>query len=135
MASIFSKIISGEIPSTKVYEDAHTYAFLDIGPASRGHTLVVPKQEYPDIYSIPPDVLAAVMASVQRVATAISQSLHPDGLNIVQNNGAAAGQTVFHFHVHLIPRWDGDRAMLPWKTQQFEQDELSAIAASIRQHL
>lgn len=135
MPSIFSKIISGEIPATKVYEDAHTLAFLDIGPASRGHALVVPKQEFPDIYSMPPETLAHVMQAVQRVAHAIRDALQPDGMNIVQNNGAASGQTVFHYHVHVIPRWNGDDVMQPWKTLQLEQDEFQAIAESIRQQI
>lgn len=135
MPSIFSKIISGDIPATKVYEDAHALAFLDIGPASRGHTLVVSKEELPDIYTIPPEMLAHVTQAVQRVALAIHAGLQPDGLNIVQNNGAASGQTVFHYHVHLIPRWNGDRVMQPWKTLEFESSELQAIAETIRRHI
>ncbi|KPV48281.1 protein hit, partial [Kouleothrix aurantiaca] len=115
MASIFSKIVSGDIPAIKVYEDDATLAFLDIGPASRGHTLVVPKNEHADIFSIPPATLVAVMRTTQRVALALREVLRPDGINIIQNNGAAAGQTVFHLHVHLIPRWEGDNAVRLWK--------------------
>lgn len=135
MPSIFSKIASGEIPSAKIYEDERTFAFLDISPASRGHTLVICKDEHPDIFSIPPDLLAAVARTVQRVALALRDTLNPDGINIVQNNGAASGQTVFHYHVHLIPRWSGDGVMLPWAPRQAGQDELRALASEISNHL
>lgn len=132
MASLFAKIASGEIPAIILYEDSHTLAFLDIGPASRGHTLVIPRDEYADLYAMPPELLAAVMATVQRVATALRDTLAPDGLNVVQNNGVAAGQTVFHYHVHLIPRWAGDDVIQPWQVQQLSQDELQAIAEQVR---
>src|SRR5690349_3639215 len=99
MPSIFSRIVSGEIPALKVYEDAETLAFMDINPASRGHTLVISKDEHPDLFAIPPQTLAAVGRTVQRVAQALRDVLKPDGMNIIQNNGPAAGQTVFHFHV------------------------------------
>jgi histidine triad (HIT) family protein len=131
MPTIFSRIVSGEIPSVKIYEDAQTYAFLDIGPASRGHTLVICKAEYADLFSIPADVLMAVQQSVQLVARAIHRTLQPDGINIIQNNGAAAGQTVFHYHVHIIPRWEGDQAFTFWKPGQASPAELQAIAAQI----
>lgn len=134
MPSIFSRIASGDIPAITVYEDADTLAFLDISPASKGHTLVIAKAEYPDIYSIPPALLVAVGATVQRIAVALHAALQPDGLNILQNNGSAAGQTVFHYHVHLIPRWNGDQVVQPWRTLDMQQDELRAIAAQIRQH-
>ena len=132
MPTIFSKIISGEIPSIKLYEDQHTLAFLDISPASRGHTLVVTKDAFPDLFTLPPATLLAVTQTVQRVALALREALQPDGLNILQNNGAAAGQTVFHYHVHLIPRWAGDQALQPWTQQQFTQQALLATAEQIR---
>ena len=118
MPSIFSKIVSGEIPALKIYEDQETLAFMDINPASRGHALVISKDEYADLYAIPPETLAAVRRTVQRVALALRAALQPDGLNIIQNNGAAAGQTVFHYHVHVIPRWEGDNAVRLWQPQQ-----------------
>lgn len=130
--SIFARIISGEIPAAKVYEDALTLAFLDIGPASRGHTLVIPKDAYPDLWSMPPELLAAVSATTQRVAQALRDALHPDGLNVVQNNGEAAGQTVFHYHVHLIPRWNGDHALGGWHPQRVDPTELATLAQQIR---
>ncbi len=132
MASIFSRIISGEIPAVKIYEDDQVIAFLDIAPASKGHTLVVPKQEYPDLLTVPPELLALVQQTVQRVAQAIQQSLQPDGMNIVQNNGTAAGQSVFHYHVHIIPRWEGDRALRLWNPQQTPTEDLQMVADLIR---
>jgi histidine triad (HIT) family protein len=135
MPSIFSKIVSGEIPSIQLYEDEQTLAFMDISPASRGHTLVISKEEYPDLWTIPPETLAAVARTTQRVALAIRDTLSPDGMNIIQNNGAAAGQTVFHYHVHLIPRWEGDNAVRLWQPRAANQDELRALANELRQAL
>ena len=135
MPSIFSRIVSGEIPALKVYEDAETLAFMDINPASRGHTLVISKDEHPDLFAIPPQTLAAVGRTVQRVAQALRDVLKPDGVNIIQNNGAAAGQTVFHFHVHIIPRWEGDNAVRLWAPKPAEQAELRALAEQLSQAL
>jgi histidine triad (HIT) family protein len=131
MASIFSRIVSGEIPALKVYENQETLAFMDINPAAHGHTLVISKGEYPDVWTIPPETLAAVAHTTQRVALAIRQTLKPDGLNIIQNNGAAAGQAVFHFHIHLIPRWEGDNAVRLWRPTSADQTELRALAEQI----
>jgi histidine triad (HIT) family protein len=133
MPSVFSKIASGEIPSIKVYEDEQTLAFMDISPASRGHTLVICKEEFADLWSISEEMLAAVTRTVRRVALGLRDALKPDGLNVIQNNGAASGQTVFHYHVHLIPRWEGDNALRLWRPQQADQDELRAAAEQIRQ--
>jgi len=128
MSSIFARIVSGEIPALKVFEDHETLAFMDISPASRGHTLVICKHEYPDIFSIPPTTLSAVSHTTQQVALALRDVLAPDGINIIQNNGAAAGQTVFHYHVHVIPRWDGDAAVRLWQPQSADQAALRALA-------
>jgi histidine triad (HIT) family protein len=133
MPSIFSKIVSGEIPSLKIYEDEQTLAFMDINPAARGHTLVICKEEYPDLFEIPPETLAAAARTTRHVARAIRAALKPDGLSIIQNNGAAAGQVVFHYHVHLIPRWDDDHVLRLWKPQQGDQAELRSVAEQIRQ--
>jgi histidine triad (HIT) family protein len=132
MASVFSKIASGEIPAITLYEDDATMAFMDISPASRGHALVICKQEHADIFAIPPELLAVTARTVQRVARAIHHALQPDGMNILQNNGAASGQTIFHYHVHLIPRWEGDGVLQPWSHLQASQDELRALADQIR---
>jgi histidine triad (HIT) family protein len=135
MASIFSRIVSGEIPAARLYEDDQTLAFLDINPASRGHALVICKQELPDLLSLPPELAAAVARTAQVVARAIVAALQPDGFNIVQNNGAAAGQVVFHYHVHIIPRWAGDRALSPWRPGSATPDELRELAAAISAQL
>lgn len=131
MATIFSRIVQGDIPSIKIYEDAHTYAFMDIAPASRGHTLVICKAELADIHEIDEESLVAVAKTTQRVAKAIRDALQPDGINIIQNNGAAAGQTVFHYHVHVIPRWDGDGAIGLWEPNSVNSDQLHALSAQI----
>ncbi len=132
MASIFTRIVRGELPAAKVYEDSATLAFMDINPASHGHVLVICKEEYSDLFSIPPDTLAQVTRTVQRVALALNAALAPDGLNIIQNTGLAAGQTVFHYHVHVIPRWDGDGALGLWRPRAGERSQLSALAEQIR---
>ncbi len=135
MASIFSRIVSGEIPSAKVYEDEQTLAFLDINPASRGHTLVICKEELPGLLDLPPELLCAVARTTQIVARALMESLKPDGLNVVQNNGSAAGQVVFHYHVHLIPRWEGDGAVRGWRPGSSTPEELAALATQIAAHV
>lgn len=135
MATIFSRIVQGEIPSIKIYEDEHTYAFMDIAPASRGHTLVVCKAELANLYEIDEVSLIAVAKTTQRVAKAIQDALNPDGLNIIQNNGSAAGQTVFHYHVHLIPRWDGDDAVGLWQPHASDMNQLKALADQIQRTL
>lgn len=131
MDCIFCRIVAGEIPSHKVYEDEHTLAFLDIRPSARGHTLVIPKQHTADLFDIAPDSLAATMASAQAVAHILRTKLQPDGMNLFQNNGAAAGQEVFHFHVHLVPRWQGSRASLQQRGET-DHSALGALAAELR---
>lgn len=134
MASVFSRIVKGEIPSAKVYEDDLTYAFLDINPASRGHALVVCKEELPGLFDLPPELVAAVAQTAQRVARAIMAVTGADGFNVIQNNGAAAGQTVFHYHVHIIPRWEGDGALAHWRpgpTPADLRDFAAQVAARI----
>lgn len=135
MATIFSRIVQGEIPSIKIYEDNLTYAFMDIAPATRGHTLVICKAELANLYEIDEVSLVAVAKTTQRVAQAIRDALNPDGLNIIQNNGAAAGQTIFHYHVHLIPRWDGDGAVGLWEPHPSDIEQLKVVAAQIQRVL
>jgi histidine triad (HIT) family protein len=132
MDCIFCRIVEGEIPSHKVYEDAETLAFLDISPGSRGHTLVIPKQHTEDLFSAPADLLCAIIETTQKVANMLQQTLQPDGMNVLQNNGAAAGQSVFHYHVHLIPRWSGDKAVGLWNPGQADHAELGQLAAELR---
>jgi histidine triad (HIT) family protein len=104
---------------------------MDISPASRGHTLVISKDAHADVYEMPPETLAAVTRTVQRVARGLRAALQPDGINIIQNNGAAAGQTVFHYHVHIIPRWEGDNAVRLWQPHDADQAELRTLAEQI----
>lgn len=132
MDCIFCRIVAGEIPSHKVYEDDHTLAFLDINPATRGHTLVIPKQHAADIFDIPSEAISAVSRTVQRVARIMRSTLRPDGVNTVQNNGPAAGQVVMHYHMHVIPRWDGDRALGMWRPGTTDHAAFSALAAELR---
>lgn len=132
MNCIFCKIVAGEIPSHKVYEDDDTFAFLDINPAARGHTLVIPKQHATDLFSMPADALQAVVRTTQQVAQQLQQVVHFDGLNVVQSNGAAAGQTVFHYHVHLIPRRTNDHALHMWAPGAPDHAALGALAAELR---
>ncbi|WP_129627602.1 HIT family protein [Candidatus Oscillochloris fontis] len=135
MASIFTRIVNGEIPAAKVYEDDLTLAFLDVNPATRGHTLVICKQEVPTLLDLPPELVTALAQTVQRVAQAIMAALNPDGLNVLQNNGSAAGQVVHHYHVHLIPRWEGDNAVRHWRPGSSTPDELREVAAVISMQL
>lgn len=108
MSSIFSKIIAKEIPAHFVYEDDLVVAFLDISQATKGHTLVVPKAFYRDIFSVPEDLAAHVFEVAVKVAKALKVAFEPEGINILSNNGETSGQTVFHFHLHLIPRYEKD---------------------------
>lgn len=107
---IFCKIIRGEIPSYKIFEDDHAYAFLDINPFGRGHTLVVPKFHAAQLFQLPPEELAGVMPAVQRVASLLKKRLACDGMALLQLNGEVAGQTVNHVHFHLVPRYAGQPA-------------------------
>jgi len=108
MSSIFTKIIAKEIPAHFVYEDDLVVAFLDISQATKGHTLVVPKAFYRDIFSVPEDLAAHVFEVAVKVAKALKTAFEPEGINILSNNGETSGQTVFHFHLHLIPRYEKD---------------------------
>lgn len=105
--NIFARILRGEIPCHKVYEDDHTLAFMDIMPQSDGHTLVVPKAAGEGIHDLPPEALAATILTTQRIARAVKKAFDPPGIMIAQLNGAAAGQSVFHLHFHVVPRYDG----------------------------
>ena len=102
---IFCKIAAGELPSAKVYEDDHVLAFMDIGQVTKGHTLIIPKTHTKNIYETPPEVAQEVFSRVPQIANAIKEAFNPAGLNVLSNTEAAAGQTVFHLHVHLIPRY------------------------------
>jgi histidine triad (HIT) family protein len=128
---IFCKIVAGELPATIVDEDEHTIAFMDINPATRGHALVVPRAHAADLLEIEPDQLAAVSAAAQRLARRVKQRLGADGVNVINSCGAVAWQTVFHFHLHVIPRYRGDPLRLPWQPAPGDVAEIAAAAARL----
>lgn len=125
---LFCKIIAGEIPSTKVYEDERTFVFMDINPGTRGHLLVVPKAHADDLHSIPPEDLAACARTAQGLAGRIRDRLGADGVNLLNSCGSAAWQTVFHFHIHVIPRYAGDPLRLPWDPTPGDSGEILETA-------
>jgi histidine triad (HIT) family protein len=106
-SNIFARILRGEIPAHKVYEDEHTLAFMDVMPQSDGHTLVIPKTAAENLFDLPPDALSATVLTTQRVAHAVKKAFDPPGVMLVQLNGAGAGQSVFHIHFHIVPRYEG----------------------------
>ncbi len=128
---IFCKIANGSIPSKTIYEDAEFRVILDLGPATKGHALILPKEHYADIYEIPEETAADAMKLAQKMAKLMTEKLHCDGFNIVQNNGEAAGQTVRHFHIHLIPRYKDDGQHIMWTPGEISQDELELIKNQI----
>ncbi|MDZ7839380.1 MAG: HIT family protein [Gammaproteobacteria bacterium] len=111
---VFCKIVAGEIPCFKLYEDEHTLAFMDINPASRGHALAIPKKHEPNLLESTDGTLAVTIATARKVARAVQATVNPDGINLVQANGPGAAQSVFHLHLHVIPRVEGDELKLNW---------------------
>lgn len=135
MDCIFCSIANGEIPSATLYEDENFRVILDLGPATKGHALILPKQHYANLYEIPEELAAKAMLLAKKMATAMSRALSCDGLNLVQNNGEAAGQTVFHFHMHLIPRYQGDQAGVTWKPGELTEEAKQEILDKVAQQL
>jgi len=129
---IFCKIAAGEISSTVVDEDERTIAFMDISPATRGHVLVIPRAHAADVHTIDPQDLAAVAVTAQRVAAKARENLGAEGVNLLSSSGAAAWQTVFHFHMHVIPRYADDPLKLPWVPAAGDMDEIAAVGAQLR---
>lgn len=128
---IFCKIAAGEIPSKTLYEDEQFRVILDLGPATKGHALILPKNHYADLYEIPDETAADVMKLAKKMAGIMTDKLKCDGFNLVQNNGETAGQTVFHFHMHLIPRYKNDGQVLGWKAGSPTAEELEEIKNEI----
>jgi histidine triad (HIT) family protein len=128
---LFCKIVAGELPATIVAEDERTIAFMDINPATRGHALVIPRAHAADLHAIDPEDLRAVAVAAQELASRARDRLDADGVNLLNSNGAAAWQTVFHFHVHVIPRYEGDPLRLPWVPGPGDMDEIKAAAAQL----
>jgi histidine triad (HIT) family protein len=133
-SNIFAKILRGEIPCVKVFEDARTLAFMDVMPEAEGHVLVVPKEDAQDILDLSSDGLAAMMATVQRVVRAVDKALAPDGIALKQFNRAPAGQSIFHVHFHIVPRWEGV-TLAPHGKGMIQAATLEPIAAKIRSAL
>ncbi len=129
---LFCKIVAGEIPATIVDEDARTIAFMDINPATRGHALVIPRAHASDLHEIPAEELQAVAVAAQRLAGRMRARLGADGVNLINSCGAAAWQTVFHFHMHVVPRYVGDPLELPWVPAPGDMDEIAATGSLLR---
>lgn len=132
--NIFAKILGKQIPSVKVYEDDKTFAFMDVMPEAEGHVLVIPKEGAENILDLSAEGMTAMMATTQKVAKAIDRALAPDGILLKQYNRAAAGQSVFHVHFHIVPRWEGV-PMAPHGKLMVEAARLEPIAAKIRSEL
>ena len=132
---IFCKIANGEIPSATVYEDSICRVILDVNPANKGHALIIPKEHFDNIYSMDAETAAKIFTIATEVAKAQKAELNPDGLNILQNNGEAAGQTVFHFHMHLVPRYIKDNVTMTWIPGKADTEELSAFSKALRKRI
>ena len=128
---IFCKIIAGEIPSHTLYENEQFKVILDVGPATRGHALILPKDHYRNLYELPEDMAADAMKLAKKMMRIMTDKLNCDGFNLVQNNGEVAGQTVFHFHMHLIPRYKEDGEILKYIAGHPEGKELEEIRRTI----
>ena len=129
---IFCKIASGAIPSTSVYEDEDFRAILDLGPAAEGHTLILPKEHYDDVTELSEEVAAKVLPVAARIGMAMKEGLGCAGFNLVQNNGVAAGQTVMHFHLHVIPRYEGGPEIASWTPGETTPEMMKETAEKIR---
>ena len=128
---LFCKIASGEIPATRVREDERTIAFMDINPATRGHLLVIPREHAADLLEIGDEDLAACLLAARELVQRAKDKLGADGVNLLNSCGRDAWQTVFHFHVHVIPRYVGDPLRLPWVHEPGDRDEIAAAAAAL----
>src|SRR5687767_15997130 len=132
---VFCRIVAGQIPSTRVYEDEHTLAFMDIGHVNPGHTLVAVKKHAANLYELEEAQAAAVAHATVKISKAIKAAFQPEGLSVYQANGKPAGQTVFHYHVHLVPRHDGDGMQLTWPVKNPPREKLEEYAARIVERL
>ncbi len=128
---IFCKIANGEISSKTIYEDEKFRVILDLGPATRGHALILPKEHAADLYELPDETASAVFVLAKKMAVRMKEKLHCEGMNLVQNNGEAAGQTVSHFHIHLIPRYLNDGQKIGWIPGSPSQEELEDVKTLI----
>ena len=132
---IFCKIANGIIPSATIYENSDFKVILDVSPASKGHTLILPKEHFDNIFDMDADTAGKLFSLAAAVARALKQATGCDGMNIVQNNGEIAGQTVFHFHMHLIPRYEGDSVQVSWEPATATKEELNEFASAVKKAL
>ena len=132
---IFCKIIAGEIPCFRLFEDDATLAFMDINPASEGHALVIPKEHAENVLAVSDDAISATARTAKRIAAAIEQTLQPAGINLLQANGPAAAQSVMHFHMHVLPRQPGDDLKLNWGLEPGDMDAIGHLADRIRNNI
>ena len=129
---IFCKLANGEIPTNSIYEDEKFNVILDNGPATKGHCLILPKDHYANLFELPEDTAADAMKLAKKLAAEIKDKLSADGVNLVQNNGAAAGQTVHHFHLHIIPRYENDGQRILWRPTEPSAEELKELCALLK---
>ena len=132
---VFCKMVAGQIPVTKIYEDEVVLAFLDIGPISDGHILVIPKQHFERLHDCPAELLGQVASNLGRIAKAVAAAMGSDGYNLLCNNGSAAGQIIEHLHFHIIPRNTGDGVFSRWPAYKYPEGKIDQIAAAIRENL
>ena len=132
---IFCRIVAGEAPSFIIFEDDATFAFMDVNPANEGHALVVPREHASDVYTVSDEAIARTMVTAKKVAGAVARALNPDGLNLVQCNGPAAAQSVMHFHVHVLPRIEGDRLEMNWGLKLGDIKAIGRLAERIREQV
>jgi histidine triad (HIT) family protein len=132
---VFCKIASGQIPSAKIYEDEIVVAFLDIGPISDGHTLVMPRQHFEKVHNCPPELLGQIWTRLGRIAGAVVAAVDADGYNVLCNNGRSAGQVVDHVHFHIVPRKTSDGVFAQWPSYKYRPGQVEIIAEKIRKHL
>jgi histidine triad (HIT) family protein len=128
---LFCKIVAGDVPATLVHEDERTVAFMDINPATRGHLLVIPREHATDVHAIDAEDLNACALTAKAMAERVRDKLGADGVNLLNSTGAAAWQTVFHFHLHVIPRYENDPLRLPWQPEPGDREEIAAAAKEL----
>ena len=130
---IFCKLANGVFPTNSIYEDDDFNVILDLAPASKGHALILPKQHADNLYELPDEIAGKAFVLAKKLAKTMLEKLNCDGLNVVQNNGTVAGQTVFHFHMHLIPRYENDGQKIAWKPKEAPAEELTAVKELLRE--
>lgn len=128
---IFCKIANGEVSSKTLYEDDNFRVILDLGPATKGHALILPKEHYPNLYELPEELAGEAMKVAKKEMVKMTERLGCEGFNLIQNNGDMAGQTVFHFHMHMIPRYQADGQKIGWKPMEVSQEELEEVKNQI----